>query len=67
MFVIIIAGAFTVNFINRTLGWTQVPPHTKQCRFSNKIKTDSVTIQLQGELRTKSSSRLLSLDTFRGT
>ncbi len=42
MFVIIIAGGFTVNFINRTLGWTQ------------------------GELRTKSSSRLLSLDTFRG-
>ena len=42
MLLIIIISILTVNFVNRTLGWTQ------------------------GELRTKSSSRLLSLDTFRG-
>ena len=42
MLLFIIICILTVNFVNRTLGWTQ------------------------GELRTKSSSRLLSLDTFRG-
>jgi heparan-alpha-glucosaminide N-acetyltransferase len=42
MIFIIIIGSLAVNFVNRTLGWTQ------------------------DEVRTKSSSRLLSLDTFRG-